>query len=167
MIENQYNRGDVVSIGGVTGTVEDVSLRRTSLRDVDGTVHTVPHGLIEVTSNLTRNWSNINLDIPVSYDLDIRAVIDAINDVGDTLAADPDWKDWVIEPPKVARIEALKETGLVSRSSARSRRDHRAAAAGGPPAHPSSWAEALCRLAAQPKSPRRRHLRTITGGSRA
>ena len=45
LIENQYTRGDIVSIGGVTGTVEDVSLRRTSLRDTDGTVHTVPHGL--------------------------------------------------------------------------------------------------------------------------
>lgn len=130
LIENQYNRGDVVTIGGVTGTVEDVSLRRTSLRDVDGTVHTVPHGLIEVTSNLTRNWSNINLDIPVSYDLDIRAVIDAINDVGDTLAADPDWKDYVIEPPKVARIDALKETGLMLKVLGSVEANHRAAAAG-------------------------------------
>ena len=54
LLENHYSLGDVVSIAGVTGTVEDVSLRRTTLRDLDGVVHTVPNGEIKVASNQTR-----------------------------------------------------------------------------------------------------------------
>ena len=54
LLENHYSLGDVVSIAGVTGTVEDISLRRTTLRDVDGVVHTVPNGEIKVASNQTR-----------------------------------------------------------------------------------------------------------------
>jgi small conductance mechanosensitive channel len=54
LLENQYSIGDVVSIAGVTGTVEDLSLRRTTLRDDQGVVHTVPNGEIKVASNLTR-----------------------------------------------------------------------------------------------------------------
>jgi moderate conductance mechanosensitive channel len=54
LLENHYSLGDVVSIAGVTGTVEDISLRRTTLRDVDGIVHTVPNGEIKVASNQTR-----------------------------------------------------------------------------------------------------------------
>jgi small-conductance mechanosensitive channel len=54
VLENQYSAGDIVRIAGVEGTVEDFSLRRTTLRDVDGTIHTVPNGQITVASNLTR-----------------------------------------------------------------------------------------------------------------
>jgi len=60
LVENQYSKGDVVSIAGVTGTVEDFSLRRTTLRDLDGVVHTVPNGEVKVASNRTRTWARIN-----------------------------------------------------------------------------------------------------------
>ncbi|HTC85506.1 MAG TPA: mechanosensitive ion channel domain-containing protein [Candidatus Acidoferrum sp.] len=54
LVENQYARGDLVEIAGVSGVVEDFTLRRTTLRDADGRVHTIPNGLIAVTSNLSR-----------------------------------------------------------------------------------------------------------------
>jgi moderate conductance mechanosensitive channel len=54
LLENHYSLGDIVSIAGVTGTVEDLSLRRTTLRDVEGVVHIVPNGEIKVASNRTR-----------------------------------------------------------------------------------------------------------------
>lgn len=113
LIENQYSRGDVVSIAGVTGIVEDVSLRRTSLRDTDGTLHTVPHGLIAVTSNLTRSWANINIDVPVSYDEDLNRVSAAIDEAGREFAADPAWTASILEPPRLLRVEQLAEQGLL------------------------------------------------------
>lgn len=113
LIENQYSRGDVVTIAGVSGVVEDVSLRRTSLRDADGTLHTVPHGLIDVTSNLTRSWANINIDVPVSYDEDLTSVSEAIDQAGREFAADPAWKASILEPPRVLRVERLAEQGLL------------------------------------------------------
>ena len=66
LIENQFSRGDVVSVAGVTGTVEDFSLRRTTLRDLDGVVHTVPNGEIKVASNRTRTWARINQNVVVA-----------------------------------------------------------------------------------------------------
>ena len=78
-VENQYAKGDVVSIAGVTGSVEDVNLRRTTLRDIDGTLHFVPHGLIQTSSNLTRTWANVHLDLPVPYGTDLERLTEVVN----------------------------------------------------------------------------------------
>ena len=130
LIENQYARGDIVQIADVTGMVEDVSLRRTSIRDLDGTLHTIPHSLIAVTSNLTRSWSRINLDVPIPYDEDIGAVWAAINDAGRELAEDPEWKPFVFKPARVVRVDRLAEQGLVLKVLGQVAATHRFEAAG-------------------------------------
>ena len=112
LIENQFSKGDVVTIAGVSGTVEDFSLRRTTLRDLDGVVHTVPNGEIKVASNRTRVWARINQDVTVAYGTDIEKATRVVNDVGAAMAADPDWRRRVMEPPHVERIEALGEYGI-------------------------------------------------------
>jgi small-conductance mechanosensitive channel len=112
VLENQYSQGDVVRIAGVEGVVEDFSLRRTALRDLDGTLHTVPNGQITVASNMTRLWARVNLDIGVAYDTDIAAATELINGVGEVLAADPDWSDRLIEAPTVVRVQALADSGV-------------------------------------------------------
>ncbi|MDQ3937534.1 MAG: mechanosensitive ion channel family protein [Chloroflexota bacterium] len=113
LIENQYSKGDVVTIAGVTGTVEDISLRRTTLRDVDGTVHHVPHGLIQVSANLTRSWARINLDVPVLYGHDLGELRQVIDGAGRQLADDPDWKARVLEAPRLVGIENLGDQGMM------------------------------------------------------
>ncbi len=112
LIENQFSKGDVVRVAGVSGTVEDFSLRRTTLRDLDGVVHTVPNGEIQVASNLTRVWARINQDVVVAYGTDIEKATQVVNEVGTTMADEPDWKRRVMEPPKVDRISALGEYGM-------------------------------------------------------
>lgn len=112
LIENQFSKGDVVSIAGVTGTVEDFSLRRTTLRDLSGVVHTVPNGEIRVTSNSTRTWARINEDVEVAYDSDIDHVVATINAVGQALYDDPEWKRRVLEPPSVLRVQAFGDSGV-------------------------------------------------------
>jgi small conductance mechanosensitive channel len=111
LIENQVSKGDVVSIAGVTGTVEDFSLRRTTLRDLDGVVHTVPNGQITVTSNRTRTWARINQDVTVAYGTDVDGAIGVVDEVGEAMAADPAWKRRILERPRVERVEALGELG--------------------------------------------------------
>jgi small conductance mechanosensitive channel len=113
LIENQFSKGDLVSIAGVTGTVEDFSLRRTTVRDLDGTVHTVPNGEIKVASNRTRGWSRINLDLLVPYGTDISALTATVDEVGRAMAEDPGWRNRLLEAPRVDRIEALRDTGFV------------------------------------------------------
>jgi small-conductance mechanosensitive channel len=112
LVENQYGRGDVVRIAGVSGTVEDFSLRRTTLRDLDGVVHTIPNGEIKVASNLTRVWARINQDVTVAYGTDIEQVIALVETVGQELAADPLWRRRILEPPRVERVDALGEYGI-------------------------------------------------------
>ena len=112
LIENQFSRGDVVRIAGVEGTVEDFTLRRTTLRDLDGIVHTVPNGEIHVASNLTRVWSRINQDVTVAHGTDIERAIAVVDEVGRTMAADPVWKRRVLDAPKVDRIADLAEAGV-------------------------------------------------------
>ena len=112
LVENQFSKGDVVRIAGVSGTVEDFTLRRTTVRDIDGVVHTVPNGEINVASNLTRVWARINQDVTVAYGTDIDRAIDVVDQVGRALHEDPVWKRRVLEPPRVERVEALGEYGV-------------------------------------------------------
>jgi small conductance mechanosensitive channel len=112
LVENQFARGDVIRIGGVDGTVEDFTLRRTTLRDLDGVVHTVPNGEIHVASNLTRVWSRINQDVTVAYGTDIDEAIAVVDNVGREMAGDPTWKRRVLEAPRVERVGELGEYGI-------------------------------------------------------
>ncbi len=77
----------MVTIAGVSGTVEDFSMRRTTLRDLNGVVHTVPNGEIRVASNQTRVWARINQDVTVAYGTDIEKATRVVNDVGQALVA--------------------------------------------------------------------------------
>lgn len=112
LIENQFSKGDVIRVAGVSGQVEDFSLRRTTLRDLDGVVHTVPNGEIVVASNLTRVWARINQDVTVAYGTDIDRATEVVDEVGRAMTADPAWKRRVLEAPRVERVEALGEYGV-------------------------------------------------------
>ncbi|MBA2700727.1 MAG: mechanosensitive ion channel family protein [Chloroflexi bacterium] len=112
LVENQFAKGDVVRLAGVSGTVEDFNLRRTTIRDIDGVVHTVPNGEIKVASNLTRVWARINQDVTVAYGTDMDRAIGVVDEVGRAMAEDPLWKRRILEPPRVERVEALGEYGV-------------------------------------------------------
>jgi small conductance mechanosensitive channel len=130
LVENQFARGDVVKIADVTGSVEDFSLRRTTLRDMDGTMHTVPNGLIGVASNLTRIWARINLDLTVALDTDLERATRAIDELGQAMAADPAWQKRILEPPRVDRIESVTGAGVTLKVLGTVRAADRWAAAG-------------------------------------
>lgn len=112
LIENQFSKGDVIRIAGVSGTVEDFSLRRTTLRDLDGVVHSVPNGEISVASNLTRVWSRINQDVTVAYGTDIDKAIQVVDEVGREMASDPAWNRRILETPRVDRVAGFAEYGV-------------------------------------------------------
>jgi small conductance mechanosensitive channel len=112
LVENQYGQGDVVHLAGVEGVVEDVNLRRTVLRDQDGTVHNIPHGAIAVASNKTRLISRVNLVVTVQHGADLNAVFDAVDRTGQQLAQDPEWEAAVTSPPKALGVEDLRPAGI-------------------------------------------------------
>lgn len=112
ILENQYRVGDWVKIADVDGLVEDVNLRRTVLRDFDGTVHVVPNGEIRVASNLTKEWSRVNMNISVAYGEDLDRVISVINRVGKELAEDPEWTPSIVSPPQALGVDKLGDSGI-------------------------------------------------------
>ncbi len=113
ILENQYRVGDVIEAGGVTGTVEDITLRMTTLRDLDGTVHHVPHGEITLVSNKSKEFSRVNLDIGVGYGAEIDKVAYVVNSVGDELAQDKDWCEKIVKAPEFVRVQELGDSAVV------------------------------------------------------
>jgi moderate conductance mechanosensitive channel len=112
LVENQYSKGDVVTVAGISGQVEEVGLRRTVLRDLDGVVHHVPNSQIAVASNLTQEWSRVNLNVSVAYGEDLDKVFEVINRVGRELAADAEFGPLILKAPQVLRVEAFGESGI-------------------------------------------------------
>jgi small-conductance mechanosensitive channel len=112
LLENQYSKGDVVTVAGTTGLVEEVGLRRTVLRDLDGIVHHVPNGEISVASNFTQEWSRVNMNVSVAYGEDLDKVFEVINRVGNELAADVEFGPLIIKAPQVLRVDAFEDSGI-------------------------------------------------------
>ncbi|MDG1872066.1 MAG: mechanosensitive ion channel family protein, partial [Flavobacterium sp.] len=113
ILENQYRIGDVVSFDNASGAVQEISLRKTTLRDMDGTVHHIPHGEIKKVSNLSKDFSRINLDMGVSYNSNLEHVITVINKVGNDLAADPQWKTSILAPPLFLRVNEFADSAIM------------------------------------------------------
>jgi len=112
LLEDQYRVGDVVTIAGISASVEEIGLRRTILRDVNGTVHSVPNGRVDISSNMTKKFSRVNLDISVGYGEDLDRVIGVINAVCQGIAEDPKWKPDLITTPAVVRVSNLGDSGI-------------------------------------------------------
>ena len=112
LLEDQYDVGDVVRVAGIAGLVEEVGLRRTVLRDLDGIVHSISNGEIKAASNFTKGYSRVNLNISVAYGEDLDRVIKVINRVCKEMAEEPKWKADFITTPQVLRVNNLGDSGI-------------------------------------------------------
>ena len=112
LMDNQFGMGDVVKVGDIKGLVEEVNLRRTILRDIDGAVHYIPNGEIIIASNYTKEYSRVNMNITVSYESDLDRVITVINRVCSTLSAEKAWQDKIIKTPQVLRVDNFSDSGI-------------------------------------------------------
>jgi small-conductance mechanosensitive channel len=112
LIENQYGVGDVVTVAGISGLVEDMNLRRTVLRDLDGVVHFIPHSQVDTASNFTRGYSRVNLNVRVGYESDIDKVFTIIDRAGEEMARDPEFGKLIKSPPKALRVDDFAESGI-------------------------------------------------------
>ncbi|MCA9953434.1 MAG: mechanosensitive ion channel family protein [Ardenticatenaceae bacterium] len=109
LIENQYTVGDVVEIGGITGNVEQMTLRATALRDLYGTVHVIPNGEIRIVANKSRDWSRAIVDVGVTYEEDVDTAVQTLQEIGDALAADEAMALLLQETAVVTGIEGLDQ----------------------------------------------------------
>ncbi|MFC1942132.1 mechanosensitive ion channel family protein [Chloroflexota bacterium] len=112
LMENQYRVGDVARVADVIGSVEEINLRKTVLRDLDGIVHHVPNGEIRVASNYSRHFARVNLDVPVSYGTDLDFAIGVINRVCSEMAEEEEWSKVIRKMPQVLRVNNLGDSGI-------------------------------------------------------
>lgn len=112
LMENQYRVGDVARVADVIGLVEEINLRKTVLRDLDGIVHHVPNGEIRVASNYSRHFARVNLNISVAYGTDLDFAISVINRVCQEMAEEEEWRKIISTVPKVLRVDSLGDSGI-------------------------------------------------------
>jgi small conductance mechanosensitive channel len=115
LIEDQYGVGDVVSLGDTIGTVEDVNLRVTRLRGMDGTVFFVPNGEIRRVGNSSMEWSLTLLDVTVAADADLSAVQAAMAEEARSVAREPAFSSIVLEAPQVWGVQSMTADGVTVR----------------------------------------------------
>ena len=117
LMEDQFGVGDWIDISGTSGTVEDVGLRVTKLRDLDGAVWYVRNGQILKLGNFSQDWARAVLDVPMAYDQDTDAGLATLEEAAWSLKDDPAWREKVIDSPRVWGITTLTRDEVTLRVS--------------------------------------------------
>lgn len=121
LLEDQFRIGDSVSIANVSGEVQDIRLRMTVIRDLNGDLHYVPNGEIRVATNMTQGYGQVVLDISLSYENDLDRAIAVLSDELVAMATTEQWQPSFLDRPQVLGVERLGETAVVIRALARVR----------------------------------------------
>jgi small-conductance mechanosensitive channel len=108
LIEDQYNVGEVVNIAGLKGTVEDLSLRRTTVRDADGTLYIIPNSQIATVSNLSRDYAVATLNVSVDASANPDKVIAILSGVANHVRNDPAFKDIAVADPVILGVDKIE-----------------------------------------------------------
>ena len=115
LVEDQFRVGDVVSIAGASGVVEDLQLRVTVLRDLEGNVHFVPNGQISVTKNYTNVFAQPIIDVGVGYETDVDRALEIMKDELEALTGDPDFSDKITGEVEVFGVDSLGDSAITLR----------------------------------------------------
>ena len=113
LVEDQYNVGEIVKIAGLQGTVEDLTLRLTRLRDGDGTLYVIPNSQIATVSNLSRDYSVANLPVVVDASANPDAVIALLKEMTVAMFDEPAWKEQLLETPNVLGVDKIDGRSIV------------------------------------------------------
>ena len=113
LAENQYSVGNIIRIGSSSGVVEDINLRVTVLRDLEGIVHFIPHSQVSQVSNLTYGWSRALFDIGVAYKEDVNQVMNELVSLGEELRSDEKFGPMILDDPEMLGVDAFGDSAVV------------------------------------------------------
>ena len=113
LLEDQYELGDLVTIGDVTGRVEKVNMRTTMLRDLEGRVHFIPNGEVKSVTNRSYVWGRALIEVPVGFQEDVDRVMAVLLEVAAELRADPEFGPWVTNEPVMLGVDRFTESGII------------------------------------------------------
>ncbi len=115
LLENQVRQGDVVEVAGKSGLVEEMTLRYVRLRDYEGSVHTIPNGVIDTVTNRSRGFAHAVIDVGVAYRENIDEVFAVMRRVGEELRADPDMAARIEDDLDIAGVDQWGDSAVVVR----------------------------------------------------
>ncbi len=121
LAEGQYSVGDVITSGGLTGTVEKITLRVTHLRDVQGRLHIVPNGDVRTITNLTAEWAMAVVDLNLDFDADVDAALRALGRAAQAVQEDPQVREYLVESPEAVGWSELTDWSSQVRLQAKSK----------------------------------------------
>lgn len=107
LLDDQYDIGDEVKIAGVHGIVKEMTLRHTTLRDDDGTVHIVPNSQATVVSNMTRDWSQLTMRVVVAYSENSDRIVKLLQQLGEEIRHDPGFEKAIVGDIQVPGIDRV------------------------------------------------------------
>ncbi|MFO7827530.1 MAG: mechanosensitive ion channel family protein [Bacteroidales bacterium] len=113
LLENQVRAGDVAIINSTGGLVEKIELRTITLRDFSGVVHVIQNGKINSLANMTKEWSAIVFDIGVAYKENVDEVIKVMQEVGEKMLNDPEYKEKIKEPLEIFGLDKFDDSAIV------------------------------------------------------
>jgi small-conductance mechanosensitive channel len=113
LIDDQFNVGDVVRVAGVSGTVEMMTLRRTQVRDGDGTLYIVPNSQITTVANLTRDFSVATINVSVDFSANPDEVMALLEEVAMSVRNDPAYKDVYLADPVLLGVDSIKGSQVI------------------------------------------------------
>jgi small conductance mechanosensitive channel len=105
--------GDVIKIAGLGGQVESMSLRKTTLRDGDGTLYLIPNSQITTVANMTRDWSVATVNVAVDFSANPDDVLKVLKDVADGVRNDPAYKDAFLADPTLLGVDSIKGSQVI------------------------------------------------------
>ena len=109
ILEDQVRVGDLAKINGVTGIIEQISLRTIVLRDSEGAVQVFPNGTVNTLANLSKHFAYAVVDVRVAYSEHLDRVLATLNEIGGALAAEAEWKPLLLGPIDVAGVESIAD----------------------------------------------------------
>ena len=115
IFEDQYGVGDVINLNNVAGKVEKINLRITQIRDAEGRLITIPNSEIKIVANLSSQWSQADLKIPIAYSSDLQLAIQTITEVASNMSQEQPWQDFILEPPLILGVEEFSDRGIIIR----------------------------------------------------
>ena len=121
LLEDGIRAGDVVTLNGTTGTVEKMELRTITLRDSMGVVHIFQNGKVNTISNMTKGWSAVRFDIGVAYKENLAKVMEVMQQVGDEMYAEDEYKTNMLASVEVSGLNNFGDSALEIRARIRTR----------------------------------------------
>lgn len=113
LIEDQFNVGDVVTVAGLTGTVEAMTLRKTTVRGADGTRYVVPNSQITTVANQSVDFSVATINVSVDFSADPNKVIEILTAVANDIRNSPEFKDLFLADPQILGVDSVKGSQLI------------------------------------------------------